>query len=225
MSEKVIITKEMLEKDYDELTAQEEENLYKVVYDIFKYDIDYALYNDHIDFKIIETSGLDVEITKIYDYDEKDVNLRYDFNNEYGTLLTLCTDLDYACYNSDIELWNAICKDENLINNRNVCDIYSESIYFLFSDIENQIWRTSELLNDDDIWEYINYYEYIDLIDTDELYDYISLAINELDKWVNAELNHFFIYTLDEMLMDSEFEIMNNLYEQLDENDVVEYLV
>ena len=80
-------------------------------------------------------------------------------------------------------------------------------------------------MNDDDIWEYINYYEYIDLIDTDELYDYISLAINELDKWVNAELNHFFIYTLDEMLLDSEFEIMNNLYEQLDENDVVEYLV
>ena len=221
----VKVTKEMLEKDFDELTVEEEETLQSVLFDMFKFDIDYALYNNHIDLPIIDENGLTVEIEKIYDYQDKDVRLSYDFNTEYGVLLSLCTDLDYAYYNSDIELWNAICTNNDLINHDNIVDVYSESIFFLFSDIEQQIYETSDLLTNDDIWEFINYYEYIELIDTDELYCYISLAINELNKWIDKALEMWWENDLDELYFESEFENKRHLYEQLDENGIMEYIL
>lgn len=222
---KVVLTKEIFEKSYDELTQQEEENLDMVLYDEFKYTIDRDLYYNHIELPIIDSNGLTVKIERINDYKEQDVDLSYDFNIEYGVLLSLCTDLDYACYNSDIELWNAICTDDDLINHRNVMDIYSESIFFLFSDIEQQIYETSELLTDDDIWEFINSYEYVELIDTDELYNYISLSINLLDNLIDKELKRFFIDELDDMYMDSYPYIYDYVSEMVTSDNVVEFYI
>lgn len=224
---KVIVTKEMLEKEYDELTVEEETILNDVLFDMFKYNLDYSLYYNHIDLKIIDTNGLTVEITKIHDYINHDVNLSYDFGIEYGVLLSLCTDLDYAYYNSDIELWNTICTNDDLLNHRNVNDVYSESIFLLFSDIEQQIYDTSELLSDDDIWNFIDNYKYKDLVNQDELYNYISLAINELDKIVNDRLNEYFLDNIDEMFIESQFENSKYLYEQVVvQNDgIMEYIL
>lgn len=222
---KIVLKKEIFEKSYDELTPQEEENLDMVLYDEFKYGIDRDLYYNYLELPIIDENGLTVSIEKIHDYDTKDVTLSYDFNVEYGVLLTLATDLDYAFYNSDIEIWNTICTDENLVNHDNIIDVYSESIFFLFSDIEEQIFKTSELLTDDDIWEFINYYEYIELIDTDELYNYISLAINELDKWVDRELNRFFVDELYDMYMDNYPYIYNHISELVENENTVEFII
>ena len=224
---KVIVTKEMLEKDYDELTVEEETILNDVLFDMFKYNLDYSLYYNHIDLKIIDTDGLTVQIESINDYVNHDVNLSYDFGIEYGTLLSLCTDLDYAFYNSDIELWNTICKDENLINHRNVNDIYSESIFLLFSEIEEMIYNKSELLSDDEISYIVDDYKYKDLVDCDKLYNYICLSMNELDKWINNRLNEYFLDDIDEMFIDSQFENSKYLYEQVVvQNDgVMEYIL
>ena len=222
----VQITKEMLEKDFDELTVKEEETLSSVLFDMFKFDIDYALYSNHIDLPIIDENGLTVEIEKIYDYETKDVRLSYDFNVEYGVLLSLCTDLDYAYYNSDIELWNAICTDKNLINHDNVPNVYSESIFFLFSDVENAIYNSEEhFLSDDELSYFVDNYEYKDLIDTDELLNYLSLSINELDKWINEALEIWWENDFDELMFEREFENKNHLYEQLDENGIMEYIL
>ena len=224
---KVIVTKEMLEKEYDELTVEEETILNDVLFDMFKYNLDYSLYYNHIDLKIIDTNGLTVEITKIHDYINHYVDLSYDFGLEYGVLLSLCTDLNYAYYNSDIELWNTICKDENLINHRNVNDIYSESIFLLFSEIEEMIYNKSELLSDDEISYIVDDYKYKDLVDCDELYNYICLSMNELDKWINNRLNEYFLDDIDEMFIDSQFENSKYLYEQVVvQNDgVMEYIL
>ena len=222
----VQITKEMLEKDFDKLTVEEEETLQNVLFDMFKFDIDYALYNNHIDLPIIDENGLTVEIEKIYDYATKDVRLSYDFNVEYGVLLSLCTNLDYAFYNSDIELWNTICTDDDLINHDNVPNVYSESIFFLFSDVENAIYNSEEhLLSDDELSYFVDNYEYKDLIDTDELLSYLSLSINELDKWINKALEMWWENDLYELMIEREFENRKILYEQLNENGIMEYIL
>lgn len=212
---KILIT----EKDIvDEYEILENDDILDVIYDTIRYDLDYALYYNHFDIKVIDTDCLTVEITKIHDYVNRDVNLSYDFAIEYGTLLSLCTDLDYAFYNSDIELWNAICKDENLINHRNINDVYSESIFFLFDDIENQIWKTSELPTDDDIWTYINDYKFKELIDVDELYNYISLSINELDKWTNNAINNWFENDLYDIYDDNFHIVLNDIINKVELN-------
>ena len=222
----VQVTKEMLEKDFDELTVEEEETLQSVLFDMFKYDLDYALYNNHIDLPIIDENGLTVEIEKIYDYATKDVRLSYDFNVEYGVLLSLCTDLDYAYYNSDIELWNTICNNDDLVNHDNVPNVYSESIFFLFSDVENAIYNSEEhLLSDDELSYFVDNYEYKDLIDTDELLSYLSLSINELDKWIDKALEMWWENDLYELMFESEFENKRHLYEQLDEDGIMEYIL
>ena len=235
----VQVTKEMLEKDFDELTVEEEETLQSVLFDMFKYDLDYALYNNHIDLPIIDENGLTVEIEKIYDYATKDVRLSYDFNVEYGVLLSLCTDLDYAYYNSDIELWNTICNNDDLVNHDNVPNVYSESIFFLFSDVENAIYNSEEhLLSDDELSYFVDNYEYKDLIDTDELLSYLSLSINELDKWILAKLYDTEKQVEKLVSVESTYEpvsiytpIYNDggdtiyLYEQLDEDGIMEYIL
>lgn len=207
---KILITEKDFENDC------ESDNLQTAIYDSIRYDLDYALYYNHFDIKIIDNDDLTVQIEKIYDYNDKDVRLSYDFNIEYGTLLSLCTDLDYAFYNSDIELWNTICKDENLINHRNVNDIYSESIFLLFSEIEEMIYNKSELLSDDEISYIVDDYEYKDLIDCDELYNYICLSMNELDKWVDNAINHWFSDELNEIYDNGYFETLHHIYKQVE---------
>lgn len=207
---KILITEKDFENDY------ESDNLQTAIYDSIRYDLDYALYYNHFDIKIIDTDGVTVEITKIHDYFNHDVNLSYDFGIEYATLLSLCTDLDYAFYNSDIELWNAIClNDDDMIYN-NMCNEYSESIFFLFSDIENKIYDTSELPSDDDIWQFIDDYKFKHLIDVDELYNYISLSINEFDKWINNAINHWFNNELNEIYDDGYFETLHHIHSQVE---------
>ena len=207
---KILITEKDFENDY------ESDNLQTAIYDSIRYDLDYALYYNHFDIKIIDTDGVTVEITKIHDYFNHDVNLSYDFGIEYGTLLSLCTDLDYAFYNSDIKLWNAICKDENLINDRNVNDVYSESIFLLFSEIEEMICNKSELLSDDEISYIVDNYEYKDLIDCDELYNYICLSMNEFDKWINDAINHWFNNELNEIYDNGYFETLHHIHKQVE---------
>lgn len=209
-----------LKSEYFEENKQDEyiDLIDEVICDEIRYGIDYDLYRGE-NINIIDNGGLTVDIQKIYDYDKRDVNLSYDFNIEYGVLLSLCTDLDYVCYNSDIELWNAIVlNDDNRIND-NMCNEYSESIFFLFDDIENQIWKTSDLLNDDDIWCFIDDYKYKNLINTDELYNYISLSINELDKIVNKALNNWFENDLQEIYEFNYPTVWHNVKEFVDANN------
>lgn len=223
---KVVLTKEMFQKDYDELTEEEQVNLEEVIYDEFKYSIDRDLYYNHIELPIIDENGLTINIEKIDDYNTKDVVLSYDFNVEYGVLLTLATDLDYACYNSDIELWNAICTNDDLINHDNVMDIYSESIFFLFSDVENAIYNSEKhFLSDDELSYFVDDYKYKDLVDTDELLNYLSLSINELDKWINRELDRFFTDELNDMYMDSYSYIYDYVSELVENDNVVEFSI
>lgn len=225
MTEKIILTKEILEKGYDELTYEEEVKVDKVLTDMFRYDMDYALYHNHIDLPVVDTDGLTVNIERICDYDYRDVDLSYDFAFDYGVLLSLATGLDYVCYNSDIELWNTICINDDYLNHRNVMDIYSESIYLLFQDIEYEIYKTCDLLSDDDIWDFINEYDYIHLIDTSELFNYISCAMNELDTKIDDAVKNFFEIELYDMYVDSQFDLSECLYEQLDDDGIVEYVI
>lgn len=170
----------------------------EVICDEIRYSIDYDLYRGE-NINIIDNGGLIVDIEKIYDYDERDVALSYDFNIEYGTLLSLCTGLDYVCYNSEIDLWNTIVLDNDNKINDNRCNEYSESIFFLFDDIETSIWRDCEIPTDDEIYNFIDNYKYKNLINTDELYNYISLSVNELDKIVDKALNNWFENDLQEI--------------------------
>lgn len=191
----------------------------EVIYNEIQYAIDYDLYRgENID--IIDNGGLTVSITKIYDYDKRDVNLSYDFNIEYGTLLSLCTDLDYVCYNSDIKLWNTIVLNDDDKINDNRCNEYSESIFFLFDDIENAIYNSEKhFLSDDELSYFVDNYKYKDLVNTDELLNYLSLSINELDKIVNQALNNWFENDLQEIYEVNYPTIWHNVKTFVDDNN------
>lgn len=210
-----------LKSEYFEENRQDEyiDLIDEVICDEIRYGIDYDLYRGE-SINIIDNGGLTVDIEKIYDYDKKDVALSYDFNIEYGTLLSLCTGLDYVCYNSEIELWNTIAlkDDDKIYDNR--CNEYSESIFFLFDDIENAIYNSEEhFLSNDELSYFIDDYKYKDLIDTDELLNYLSLSINELDKIVDKALNNWFENDLQEIYEVNYLTVWCNVKEFVDDNN------
>jgi len=210
-----------LKSEYFDENANDEyiDLIDEVICDEIRYGIDYDLYRGE-SINIIDNGGLTVDIEKIYDYDKRDVALSYDFSIEYGILLSLCTDLDYVCYNSDIELWNTIVLDDDNKINDNRCNEYSESIFFLFDDIENAIYNSAEhFLSDDELSYFIDNYKYKDLVDTDELLNYLSLSINELDKIVNQALNDWFDNDLNEIYEVNYPTIWHNVKTFVDDNN------
>ena len=179
-------------------------------------------------------TDMDIELSrilKITGMSNKTTHLAIDLPFEEGWLISLATDLDYCCYDSTTELWNNIVKDEDLISQYNMTDIYDESLLFLFGELEDEIMsldldNNTDLTKEIDVNIFIEKYEYRDLIEVDELKEAMDKALKELQQIIDSNLKEYF--QSDEyynMIDEIEFYQIDYYWEEINKNGFVEVYI
>lgn len=211
----MIIKKQDLKEFFNDVENKKTKDINEHIQNVIDYEITSSLQYDSIKIN---------DIVKIIGFYGKPTNYNSEiditFNSENNLLLSLASDLDDYFYDTKTFLWNELVLNENNKEYYNTTTKYTQSLEFLFYDIETEIENSIDNLFDNplcmvNVEYFIQNFEFKDLINTEKLKQKIETSIIKLMDLINDAINNYFENDYQQMIMDIELNVLNSIEHQV----------
>lgn len=211
----MIIKKQDLKEFFNDVENKKTKDINEYIQNVIDYEITSSLQYDNIKIN---------DIVKIIGFYGKPTNynskIDITFNSENNLLLSLASDLDDYFYDTKTFLWNELVLNENNKEYYNTTTEYTQSLEFLFYDIETEIENSIDNLFDNplniiNVEYFIQDFKFKDLINTEKLKQRIETSIIKFMDLINDAINNYFEDDYQQMIMDIELNVLNSIEHQV----------